>query len=58
MEKQNRNSRISDICKDDVHRASMRKHLISKKHFETSRQDEMIIPDWTFEEPVQKKTKT
>ena len=31
------------------------KHLRSKKHFENMKQNEMIIPDWLFREPVENK---
>ena len=49
------NSRRCDICKVDVHRASFVKHLRSKKHLENMKQNEMIIPEWLFQEPVEKK---
>ena len=48
------NSRTGEICYFDVHRASMQKHLRSKKHLEK----EMIIPEWLFKEersPITKK---
>ena len=49
--------RRCDICNVDVHRASYMKHLRSKKHLENIKQNEMIIPDWLFREPVENKTK-
>ena len=51
------NSRRCDICKADVHRASFVKHLKSKKHLENIKQNEMIIPEWLFQEPVENKIK-
>ena len=51
------NSRRCEICKVDVHRASYKKHLRSKKHFENMKQNEMIIPEWLFLEPVENKIK-
>ena len=49
------NSRRCEICNVDVHRASYIKHLRSKKHIENVKQNEMIIPDWLFQEPVENK---
>ena len=40
------NSRTCEICNVVVHRASMQKHLRSKKHLENIKQNEMIIPEW------------
>ena len=51
------NSRNCEICKVDVHRASYNKHLRSKKHIENMKQDEMIIPEWLFREPIEKNIK-
>ena len=51
------NSRKCDICNVDVHRASYMKHLRSKKHIENMKQNEMIIPDMLFQEPVENKIK-
>ena len=51
------NSRKCDVCNVDVHRASYRKHLKSKKHLENIKQNEMIIPDWLFQESVENKLK-
>ena len=42
------NSRTCEICNVNVHRASMQKHLRSKKHLEKLEQNEMIIPEWLF----------
>ena len=44
------NSRTCEICNVDVHRASMQKHLRSKKHLENTNRIEMIIPEWFFKE--------
>ena len=44
-------SRKCEICNVDVHRASYMKHLRSKKHIEKIKQNEMIIPEWLFQEP-------
>ena len=49
------NSRKCEICNIDVHRASYIQHLRSKKHLENSKQNEMIIPEWLFEEPIENK---
>ena len=52
------NSRTCEICNVDVHRASMQKHLRSKKHLENINRNEMIIPEWIFKEeppPIKKK---
>ena len=51
------NSRRCEICNVDVHRASYIKHLRSKKHMENMKQNEMIIPEWLFQEPVENKMK-
>ena len=51
------NSCKSEICNIDVHRASYMKHLRSKKHIETMKLNEMIIPEWLFQEPIEKKTR-
>ena len=51
------NSRTCEICNVNVHRASMQKHLRSKKHLEKMIQNEMIIPEWFFKEersPIKK----
>ena len=49
------NSRKCEVCNVDVHRASYIKHLRSKKHIENMKQNEMIIPEWLFQEPVENK---
>ena len=52
------NSRTCEVCDVNVHRASMQKHLRSKKHLEKLEQIEMIIPEWFFKEektPIKKK---
>ena len=52
------NSRTCEFCNINVHRASLVKHIRSKKHLENIEQNEMIIPDWLFEEersPIKKK---
>ena len=47
------NSRKCEICNVDLHRASYIKHLRSKKHIENIKRNEMIIPEWLFQEPVE-----
>ena len=49
------NSRNCEICNVDVHRASYIEHLKSKKHIKNRKQNEMIIPEWLFLEPVENK---
>ena len=52
------NSRTCEVCNVNIHRASMQKHLRSKKHLENVIQNEMIIPEWFFKEektPIKKK---
>ena len=52
------NSRTCEVCNVNVHRASFVKHLRSKKNLENMIQNEMIIPEWLFEEersPIKKK---
>ena len=51
------NSRKCDICNVDVHRASYVKHLKSKKYIKYTKQNELIIPEWLFQEPVENKIK-
>ena len=51
------NSRKREICNIDVHRASYVKQLRSKKHLENIKQNEMIIPEWLFQEPIENKIK-
>ena len=45
------------FCKIDVHRASYAKHLESKKPLENEKQNELIIPERFFKEPIQNKNK-
>ena len=51
------NSRKCDVCNVGVHRASYAKHLRSKNHLENVKQNEMIIPEWLFKEPIENKIK-
>ena len=51
------NSRRCEIRNIVVHRASYAKHLKSKKHIENMKQNEMIIPEWLFQESVENKFK-
>ena len=44
------NSRTCEICNGKVHRASIVKHLRSKKPLESKKQKELIIPEWLFRE--------
>ena len=52
------NSRTCETCNVNNHRASYVKHLRSEKHLENIKQNDMIIPNWLFEQeqtPVRKK---
>ena len=49
------NSRKYEVCNIDVHRASYVKHLKSEKHLENIKQNEKILPEWLFSEPVENK---
>ena len=49
------NSRKCDVCNIDVHRASYVKHLRSRKHLENEKQNERIIPELLFQEPIENK---
>ena len=51
------NSRKCEVCNVDFHRASYVKQLRSKKHLETEKQNELIIPDWLIEEHIASKFK-
>ena len=51
------NSHKCDVCYIGVHRASYKKHLRSKKFLENIKQNEMIIPEILFQEPVENKIK-
>ena len=44
-----------EFCNIDIHKASYNKHLKSKKHLENITQNEMIIPEWLFKEPIENK---
>ena len=48
-------SRRCEVCNVDVHRASYAKPLKIKKHIENMKQNEMTIPEWLFQEPVENK---
>ena len=47
------NSRKCEICNADVHRASYVKHPGSKKHLKNFKQEDMVIPEWFFQEAVE-----
>ena len=49
------NSRKCDICNVNVHRASYVKHLRSKKHSENLNKNEIVIPEWLSQEPLENK---
>ena len=51
------NSRKSDICNVDVHRAPYVDHLRSRNNLENIKQNEMIIPEWLFKKRIEKKIK-
>ena len=51
------NSRKCAIYDVDVHRASCGKHLRIKKHLENEKQNDMIIPEWLYKEPIEIKYK-
>ena len=51
------NSRKCENCNIEIPTASYIKHLRSKKHLENLKQNEMIIPEWLFQEPVENKIK-
>ena len=51
------NSRKCDVCKTDVHRISYAKHLRIKKYLDNEKQNKMNIPEWLFQEPIEKKLK-
>ena len=51
------NSRKCDVCNIDVHRASYQEHLRSKRHLEKMNQNEIILPDWLFQESIENKIK-
>ena len=47
------NSHKCEVCNVDVYRASMQKHLKSKKQLKNLKQNEMILPEWLFEKPIE-----
>ena len=49
------NSRKCDVCFIDVQRAFYVKPLRSKDNLKNIRQNEMIIPEWLFKEPIDSK---
>ena len=49
------NSCKCDVCNIDVHRASYVKHLRSRKHLGNEKQNESIIPELLFQEPIENK---
>ena len=49
------NGRKCDIFNIDVHRASFAKHLKFKKHMENMKENDMIIPKWFIQEPIETK---
>ena len=51
------NSGKCEIRKIDVHRASYAKHLRSKYHLENEKQNELIIPERLFKEPIDNEIK-
>ena len=48
-------SRKCEVCNIDVHKASYVGHIRSKKHLGNLKQNEMNIPEWLFQEPLEKK---
>ena len=50
-------SRKCEICNVDVHRTSYVKHLRSKTQLENIKRNEMIIPEWLFQELIENKNK-
>ena len=48
-------SRKCEIRNVVVHRASYAKHMRIKKHIENEKQNEMIIPERLFQEPIETK---
>ena len=47
------NTRKCEICNVDVHGASLTKHLRSKKNLENEKFNDMIIPEWLIQEPIE-----
>ena len=50
------NRRKCEVCTVDVHRASYMKHLRSNKHLKILKRNEMILPEWLFKGPIEKKS--
>ena len=50
------NSRKYKNCNVDVLRASYAKPFSSKKHLVSEKPNELIIPEWSFQEPFENKT--
>ena len=46
-----------DVCIIDFRQASCAKYLKSKKHLEKGKQNELILPEWLFQEPTEIKLK-
>ena len=51
------NSRKCDVSNIDVHRASYQKHVRNKKHLENEKQNQLIVPEWLFQEHIENKIK-
>ena len=51
------NRRKCEVCNVDVHRTSYVKHLRSKKHLENEEQNQLIILERLFQEPIENKIK-
>ena len=49
------NSRKCDVYNIDVHRASYAKHMRSEKHLKNTKQNEITIPEWLFQEHIENK---
>ena len=54
MEPQNEKRRCN-ICNIDVHRASYQKHLRCKKYLENEKNNDMLIPERLFKQPIENK---
>ena len=52
-----RNRRRCNVCSIDVPGASIAKHSRDKKLLENEKQNDMILTEWFFEEPVGRKSK-
>ena len=51
------NSRKCDVCIIDLHRASYAKHLRNKTKLDIEKQNELIMPEGLFKEPIESKIK-